>query len=98
MKHHSLKDVLIFRSRDKTVADPITVVFPFDHRNGFAACVGMGETPFHPQGFCQHSECKIGAHLGDRISYVDLNDDCAAVVRRELAAYNDAPDANCIPD
>jgi len=45
--------------------------------------------PFSPQGFCQHCEGVEGAHLGKWISYADLNDDCAKVVRQELAAYNE---------
>ena len=95
---HSIKDVLIFRSRDKTVADPITVCFPWDKSGNLVACVGMGETPFHPQGFCQHSTALIGPHLGLPVNYVDLNDDCAKVIRLELMAYNEAPEFNCIPD
>ncbi len=91
---HSVKDVLIFRSHDKTVADPITVCFPWDSRpslySTLVACIGMGETPFHPQGVCQHGEAIVGPHLGAPMNYVDLNDDCAKVIRLELAAYNEA--------
>ncbi len=93
-KMKAIKDVLIFRSRD-AVADPITVCFPWDTHGKYVASVGMGDAPFHPQGFCQHGEALIGPHLGERINYVDLNDDCAKVIRLELAAYNgDAPDFN----
>lgn len=88
MKKYTIKDVVIYDNGGET-ADRFTVAFPFDHRNGFAACVGMSFSPFHPQGFCQHGECKIGAHLGKQISYVDLNDDCAMVIRLELKCYND---------
>lgn len=99
--HYSIKDVQIYDNSGMT-ADRFTVAFPWDKRREFYgqkrevfAMIGMGETPFHPQGFCQHCEGTIGPHLGKRISYVDLNDDCAKVIRRELAAYNaDAAQAN----
>ena len=86
----TLNDIRIYDNGGKT-ADRYTVVFLWDITNPakrYVAMVGMGETPFHPQGFCQHTEGQDGAHLGKRINYVDLNDDCAKVVDMELAAYN----------
>lgn len=45
--------------------------------------VSMSGAPFHPQGFCQHSEIesqRIGKHLGKRIKFADLPEDCQRVV------------------
>ena len=85
----SIKDIKIYNNFGKT-ADNLTVVFPWDKnpRNGYVAMIAMSAEPFHPQGICQHSEGTDGPHLGKRISYVDLNDDCAKVILMELAAYN----------
>jgi hypothetical protein len=85
----SIKDVRIYDNGGET-ADRFSVCFPWDIVEGtaFVACVGMSEAPYHPQGFCQHCTALEGEHLGKRIDYVDLNDDCARVIREELAAYN----------
>jgi hypothetical protein len=88
----SIAQVRIYDNGGKT-ADRYTLAFPWDRdtrpgRTRLVAMVGMSANPFHPQGFCQHSEGVMGRHLGKRISYTDLNDDCAQVVRRELVAYN----------
>lgn len=88
-KSRHIKDVLIFDNGGAT-ADRFTVCFPWDKspQGNYVQSIGMSERPYHPQGFCQHSYATVGDHLGKRISYVDLNDDCARVIREELAAYN----------
>jgi hypothetical protein len=49
----------------------------------------MNGSPFHPQGFCQHGENESPidrpsyGHLGKRISWEDLPDDCKEVVKRD---------------
>lgn len=77
-------------------ADRYTVVFtkkrmnkgcfaPPYHRGQFLY-IGMGGSPFHPQGFCQHGESQelidrpTSSHLGKRIKFDDLPDDCKKVV------------------
>jgi len=52
---------------------------------GCYACVGMSEHPFDPQGFSQHSTARPGRHLGWRIKWEDLPEDCQKLVRRDLA-------------
>ena len=47
-------------------------------------CLGMSENPFHPQGFCQHSSCQDGAHLGKSIELTDLPADCQKAVEQDL--------------
>lgn len=45
--------------------------------------VGMSSMPFHPQGFGQHGELApqhIGKHLGKRIKFEDLPEDCKKLV------------------
>jgi len=49
--------------------------------------IGMGETPFHPQGICQHGDSATmidGKHLGKRISFEKLPLDCQKVILFEL--------------
>jgi len=66
--------------------DRYTVVYmdqPEGH--GHYNCVGMSAAPFHPQGVGQHSIAKVGRHLGKRIKFEDLPEDCQKMVRRDLA-------------
>ena len=50
------------------------------------ACVGMNDEPFHPQGIGQHGEIyKPGRHLGKRINFSDLPEDCQRLVLMDLA-------------
>ncbi len=66
-----------------------------EQKNNYHPYVGMSESPFHPQGFCQHGEepylidamngkwpPSIGKknHLGTRIAFSDLPQDCKKVV------------------
>ena len=48
-------------------------------------CLGMNGAPFHPQGFCQHSECSTGPHLGRRIPFATLPADCQKAVKQDIA-------------
>ena len=50
----------------------------------FYPCVGMSGAPFHPQGICQHTDCKLGKHLGKRIPFAQLPEDCRKAVFQEL--------------
>lgn len=47
--------------------------------------VGMNDEPFHPQGIGQHGECENGRHLGKRIKFADLPEDCKRLVLMDLA-------------
>jgi hypothetical protein len=47
-------------------------------------CVGMSEHPFHPQGFGQHSSAIPGEHLGKRIKFTDLPEDCQKLIIQDL--------------
>ena len=56
---------------------------------GMFMYVGMNSTPFHPQGFCIHGESfnaidrPAYSHLGKRIDFKDLPEDCQAVVMQD---------------
>jgi hypothetical protein len=66
--------------------DRFTVVYldcPENSPNTFAA-VAMNERPFHPQGFGQHCSAMPGRHLGKRIRFEDLPEDCQKLVLRDL--------------
>ena len=48
--------------------------------------IGMSEHPFHPQGFGQHGEIEpqhIGGHLGKRIKFENLPEDCKKAVMQD---------------
>lgn len=51
---------------------------------GIYPCVGMSGAPFHPQGFGQHGEGRLGRHNGHRVKLGDLPEDCQRVVKRDL--------------
>ena len=65
-------------------ADRYTVVFldqPERAVNTFVA-LGMNSTPFHPQGFGQHTAAMPGRHLGKRIAFASLPEDCQKLVEQ----------------
>lgn len=51
-------------------------------------CLAMSEHPSAPNGFCQHTTAVAGRHLGKRIRFADLPEDCQAAVR-----YDTTPEA-----
>ena len=70
---------------DKT-CDRYTVVYIDQPENAVVHLfygVGMSASPFHPQGFGQHSTVKTGRHLGKRIAFKDLPEDCQKLVKQD---------------
>lgn len=72
--------------------DRYTVVFTgrYRHKTGGSFWhVGMSEHPFHPQGFGQHGENReqidrpTYGHLGKKIKFQDLPEDCRKLVLRD---------------
>jgi len=66
-------------------ADRYTVVYT-GKASGFSY-VGMSGSPYHPQGVCQHGEGTNSpidkptyGHLGKKIKFADLPEDCKKVV------------------
>jgi hypothetical protein len=75
--------------------DRYTVVFTgrYTHKTGGSFWyVGMSSSPFNPQGFGQHGEHRnpidrpAYGHLGKKIKFTDLPDDCQKLV---LETYTD---------
>lgn len=63
--------------------DQYTVVFTKKSNAGNFMYVGMSENPFSPQGFGQHGETQYpngGKHLGKRIKFDQLPEDCQKLV------------------
>lgn len=76
--------IRVYDNGGKTI-DRYTVIYldePEAEVNLFQS-LGMNETPFHPQGFCQHSSAKPGPHLGKRIKARDLPVDCQLAILRD---------------
>ena len=48
---------------------------------GLYGALGMNGSPFHPQGFCQHTYTMVGSHLGRKIAFADLPLDCQRAPR-----------------
>ena len=73
--------------------DRYTVVFTGryrkSHDEGFLY-LGMSSDPFHPQGFGQHGETQnqpcdrpVYSHLGKKIKFQDLPEDCQKAVLQD---------------
>ena len=69
--------------------DRYTVVFTGNYRkktDGESLYLGMSGEPFHPQGFGQHGshdrriDLPVPRHLGKRIGFLDLPEDCQILV------------------
>jgi hypothetical protein len=68
--------------------DRYTVVYTGNYagRNGRCEYVSMTGSPYHPQGVCSHGEhtrvidYPTYGHLGKKIKFVDLPEDCRKVV------------------
>ena len=61
-----------------------------ERQAGLFASVGMSTNPFHPQGFGQHCTAMPGKHLGKRILFSALPDDCQKLVRLGLTPVEEA--------
>lgn len=81
---------------DGKSGDRYTVVFTKNAR----MYIGMGASPFHPQGICQHGDWRKGdrpidrprsAHLGKKIKFQDLPLDCQKVVLRDYCEIYELP-------
>ena len=82
---------VVFTGRFDKGKDPST-----GYPNRFFPYLAMNAAPFHPQGFCQHGEGHNGpidrptyGHLGKRIKFTDLPEDCQKAVMQDYVAYWD---------
>lgn len=74
---------VVFTGNFKKAPCPMFVEWPYLAMNG---------APFHPQGFCQHGATKNNrcdypryGHIGKRIKFTDLPEDCQKVVLQDYA-------------
>ncbi len=75
---HSFK---LFDNDGKTL-DRYTLVLSKIEGNIYE-CVGLSVSPSHPAyGFFQHSECKVGGHLGKEIGFESLHEEARKALNR----------------
>jgi hypothetical protein len=88
------KYIRCYKSKEDCL-DPYTVVFTGNYTSltgGSYLYVGMGSNPYHPQGIGQHgsSEKQIDTpmygHLGKRITFGELPEDCQKLVLEDYKA------------
>ena len=80
-----LSQTHIYDNGGKT-SDRYTAVYIFQPEkapNTFSA-VGMNDKPFHPMGIGMHCTAMPGQHLGKRIKFEDLPEDCQKVIIQDL--------------
>ena len=104
--------VRIYDNGGETV-DRYTVVFAGNYNNigkkrgelnqNWHPVIGMSGAPFHPQGFCQHMtypnmiDRPTYGHLGRKIKFEDLPEDCQKVVVRDYCDLWDLPHPDYCP-
>lgn len=79
---------------DHHALDRFTVVFT-RLKGGYQQYLGMSERPFGPLGVCQHGEAPgwqpidrpSYGHLGKKITFDDLNEDCQRAVMQDYEAF-----------
>lgn len=81
------KHIRIYDNGGQT-ADRYTVVYMDEpeRQPGMFACLGMNAYPFHPQGIGMHSTAMPGPHLGKRIGWDALPEDCKRAVIQDTNA------------
>lgn len=80
----SLENVRIYDNGGKTI-DRFTAVYMFEiERPGIYGARGMCSHPFSPQGFGCYTSAMPGKHLGKRIKFEDLPNDCQKLIKQDL--------------
>jgi hypothetical protein len=80
--------------------DRFTVVFTKKRINEEFLYLGLNEYPYHPMGFAQHGYTKemidkpSYSHLGKKIKWNDLNDDCKKAVNETYQFVWDITEEN----
>lgn len=81
-----MKNIKCYDNGGKTL-DRYTVVYldyPENQPKTFAARA-MSNHPFHPQGFGQYTTAMVGRHLGKKIQFKDLPEDCQKLVKQDFS-------------
>lgn len=79
-------NIKIYDNGGKTF-DRYTVVYMDFPEHGYPKtyqAIGMSINPFHPQGFGSHCVAKPGRHLGKKIKFEELPEDCQKLVKKDL--------------
>ncbi|AQH05800.1 hypothetical protein A9R05_43065 (plasmid) [Burkholderia sp. KK1] len=84
------KSTRIYDNNGKT-ADRYTVLYMLEpERSGLYAGRGMNDEPYHPMGIGMCISGAPGRHLGRKITFDDLPEDCRRVVISDVASYVEA--------
>jgi hypothetical protein len=75
--------VKVYDNGGKTI-DRYTVAYMAQPEPFCVSMLAMNDSPFWPQGFCQHCGGKPGPHLGKRIPFASLPEDCQKAVKQDL--------------
>ena len=83
------KNIRIYDNGGATF-DRYTVIYMDEPENrpGTYNCLGMSADPFSPLGFRQHSSAMPGRHLGRRIRWEELPEDCRKAVVQDGQPIN----------
>lgn len=78
------KNIRIYDNGGATL-DRYTVIYMDEPRraSGTYSCLGMSADPFSPLGFCEHGIATPGRHLGGRIRWEELPEDCRKAVMQD---------------
>ncbi len=90
--------------KENGTVDRYTVVYTGNYKGksrGWHDYVGMSGAPFHPQGIGQHGQSEFQpvdrpsyGHLGKKIKFSDLPQDCQTLVLQDYLYYWDFTDEN----
>lgn len=82
-----MRILAIYDNGGKT-ADRYTVYFDIPEKiqdgKQWYQCLGMDNSPFHPQGIGMHSSGQLGRHNGKRIAFKELPFDCQRAVMQDF--------------
>lgn len=79
-----MKNVRIYDNGGKSFDRYTAVYMHRPERTGCYECRGMSRWPTHPQGYGMYGSAMPGRHLGKRIRFEELPEDCQKLVLSDL--------------
>lgn len=79
-----MKNVKIYDNGGKTFDRYTAIYMNAPECNGCYEARGMSANPFHPQGYGMSCSAVPGKHLGKRIKFEDLPEDCQKLIREDI--------------
>jgi len=76
-----IKIKAVYDNQGKSLDRYTVVLHEFADIEKHYTCLAMSSHPTHPQGFGQHSSCRMGKHMGRRINFIDLPTECQIAVK-----------------